>query len=153
MNKTEVRKYISEQNKLHPADEMATSSQQICDKILKHKAIESTNTVVLFWSMKSEVDTHELTAELVKKKNVILLTQSADTPPVTPPKDAVIIVPCMAYDKMGYRLGGGKGYYDRYLSELADNYKIGICFPWQIVEKLPVESHDMRVDEVLTADM
>ena len=153
MNKTEVRKYISEQNKLHPADEMATLSQQICDKILKHKAIESVNTVVLFWSMKSEVDTHELTAELVKKKNVILLTQSADTPPVTPPKDGVIIVPCMAYDKMGYRLGRGKGYYDRYLSELADNYKIGICFPWQIVEKLPVESHDMRVDEVLTADM
>ena len=153
MSKTEVRKYISEQNKLHPADEMATLSQQICDKILKHKAIESVNTVVLFWSMKSEVDTHELTAELVKKKNVILLTQSADTPPVTPPKDAVIIVPCMAYDKMGYRLGRGKGYYDRYLSELADNYKIGICFPWQIVEKLPVESHDMRVDEVLTADM
>ena len=153
MNKTEVRKYISEQNKLHPADEMATLSQQICDKILKHKAIESANTVVLFWSMKSEVDTHELTAGLVKKKNVILITQSADTPPVTPPKDAVIIVPCMAYDKMGYRLGRGKGYYDRYLSELADNYKIGICFPWQIVEKLPVESHDMRVDEVLTADM
>lgn len=153
MNKTEVRKYISEQNKLHSADEMATLSQQICDKILKHKAIESANTVVLFWSMKSEVDTHELTAELVKKKNVILLTQSADTPPVTPPKGAVIIVPCMAYDKMGYRLGRGKGYYDRYLSELAGNYKIGICFPWQIVEKLPVESHDMRVDEVLTADM
>ena len=153
MNKTEVRKYISEQNKLHSADEKATLSQQICDKILKHKAIESANTVVLFWSMKSEVDTHELTAELVKKKNVILITQSADTPPVTPPKDAVIIVPCMAYDKMGYRLGRGKGYYDRYLSELADNYKIGICFPWQIVEKLPVESHDMRVDEVLTADM
>ncbi len=153
MNKTEVRKYISEQNKLHSADEMATLSQQICDKILKHRAIESANTVVLFWSMKSEVDTHELTAELVKKKNVILITQSADTPPVTPPKDAVIIVPCIAYDKMGYRLGRGKGYYDRYLSELADNYKIGICFPWQIVEKLPVESHDMRVDEVLTADM
>lgn len=153
MNKTEVRKYISEQNKLHSADEMATLSQQICDKILKHRAIESANTVVLFWSMKSEVDTHELTAELVKKKNVILLTQSADTPPVTPPKDAVIIVPCMAYDKMGYRLGRGKGYYDRYLSELAGNYKIGICFPWQIVENLPVESHDMRVDEVLTADM
>ena len=59
----------------------------------------------------------------------------------------------MAYDKMGYRLGRGKGYYDRYLKNLADNYKIGICFPWQIVEKLPVESHDMRVDEVLTADM
>ena len=153
MNKTEVRKYISEQNKLHSADEMATLSQQICDKILKHRAIEIANTVVLFWSMKSEVDTHELTAELVKKKNVILITQSADTPPVTSPKDAVIIIPCMAYDKMGYRLGRGKGYYDRYLSELADNYKIGICFPWQIVEKLPVESHDMRVDEVLTADM
>jgi 5-formyltetrahydrofolate cyclo-ligase len=59
----------------------------------------------------------------------------------------------MAYDAMGHRLGRGKGYYDRFLLDLKDNYRIGICFPWQMVENLPVESHDMRVNEVLTAEM
>jgi 5-formyltetrahydrofolate cyclo-ligase len=153
MNKTEVRKYICEQNKLHAAGELATLSRKIGEKILTHKAVESANTIVLFWSMKSEVDTHELVAELVRNKNVILITQSADTPPVQPPRDAVIIVPGMAYDAMGHRLGRGKGYYDRFLSDLKDNYRIGICFPWQMVENLPVESHDMQVNEVLTAEM
>ena len=149
MNKTEARNYISEQNKLHSAEEKRILSRQICEKILSHTAIKATNTIVLFWSLKSEVDTHELAVELVKEKNVILITQSADTPPVMPPHDAVIIVPAMAYDKQGLRLGRGKGYYDRYLSKLQENYKIGICFPWQMVEKLPVDSHDIGVNEVI----
>lgn len=149
MNKEELRNYISEQNKLHSADEKRILSRQVCEKILSHKAVEAANTIVLFWSMKNEIDTHELAAELVRKKNVILITQSADTPPVMPPRDAVIIVPAMAYDKQGFRLGRGKGYYDRFLSNLQENYKIGICFPWQMVEKLPVDTHDMGVNEVI----
>ena len=149
MDKTDLRKYIFEQNRLHSVDEKATLSHKICDKIMAHEAVESANTIVLFWSLKSEVDTHEMVAELVKEKNVILLTQSADTPPVTPPKDAVIIVPGVAFDNRGYRLGRGKGYYDRYLGCLAENYKIGICFPWQMVEKVPTDSHDVCVNEVI----
>lgn len=149
MNKNEVRKYVSEQNKLHSEEEMGILSQQICEKILKHNAVMEANTIVLFWSMKDEVDTHELVAKLVRKKNVIIITQSADIPPVMPPNDAVIIVPCLAYDSKGSRLGKGKGYYDRYLSQLEENYKIGICFPWQMVENIPTDSHDIGVNEVI----
>jgi len=149
MEKKELRKLILEKNRQHNVTDKEMASEEVLKKLVLHKRIQDANTVVLFWSMKDEIDTHKIVAELVRKKNIILITQSADIKPVTPPDDAVIIVPAMAYDKEGHRLGKGKGYYDRYLSLLEKNYKIGICFPWQITENIPLDSHDMCVDEVI----
>lgn len=149
MEKKELRKLIIKQNQKHTEEDMKMASEEVLKKLVMHKEIQNANTVVLFWSMKGEIDTHKIVAELISKKNIILITQSADTAPVMPPADAVIIVPGMAFDKEGHRLGRGKGYYDKYLSLLDKNYKIGICFPWQITENIPLDSHDMCVDEVI----
>ncbi len=134
---------------MHTEEDMKMASEEVLKKLVVHKRIQNANTVVLFWSMKGEIDTHKIVAELIRKKNIILITQSADTAPVIPPVEAVIIVPGIAFDKEGHRLGRGKGYYDKYLSLLDKNYKIGICFPWQITENIPLDSHDMCVDEVI----
>jgi 5-formyltetrahydrofolate cyclo-ligase len=48
-----------------------------------------------------------------------------------------------------HRLGYGKGYYDRYLAQ-SPAYRIGICFDFQIVERLPVHDDDERMDEIVT---
>ncbi|MBR2184790.1 MAG: 5-formyltetrahydrofolate cyclo-ligase [Prevotella sp.] len=149
MNKEELRKYIFEQTKGHSTQELEDASRTICEKLMEHEKIKKAETIVLFWSMKNEVKTHDLIPRLVRDKNVIIITQSADTKPVVPPSDAVIIVPGIAFDNRGYRLGRGKGYYDRYLSKLEENYKIGICFPWQMIEKVPTDSHDVCVNEVI----
>lgn len=62
----------------------------------------------------------------------------------------VILVPGMLFDKEGRRLGRGKGYYDRLLSAMKGKaHTIGVCYKSQIVEALPVEPHDMRVDKIL----
>lgn len=58
------------------------------------------------------------------------------------------IIPGVAFDKDGNRLGRGKGYYDRLLPILHCP-TIGICYPFQIVGSIPHEPHDMKVDEVL----
>lgn len=60
------------------------------------------------------------------------------------------VVPGMAFDREGGRLGRGKGYFDRFLQEAGRAYKIGLAFKFQLVEKVPCEAHDVRVDEVLT---
>ena len=60
----------------------------------------------------------------------------------------VVLVPGMAFDAAGHRLGRGKGYYDRFLAASSHLYKIGICFPFQRVAEVPTEEHDMCVDEV-----
>ena len=63
-------------------------------------------------------------------------------------KIEVVIVPGMAFDAAGRRLGRGRGYYDRFLSTIPQVHKIGVCFPFQRVAEVPTEDHDERVDEV-----
>lgn len=59
------------------------------------------------------------------------------------------VIPGMAFDDSGHRLGRGKGYYDRFLVNLPHCYKIGMCFDFQRVEHVPCESTDIAVDEVI----
>jgi 5-formyltetrahydrofolate cyclo-ligase len=59
------------------------------------------------------------------------------------------IIPGMAFDAMGHRLGRGKGYYDRLLPQLTAAYKIGVCYPFQFVSDVPSEEHDVRMNEVI----
>jgi 5-formyltetrahydrofolate cyclo-ligase len=60
-----------------------------------------------------------------------------------------VIVPGVAFDKKGNRLGRGKGYYDRLLPQLKAT-KIGICFPFQLVEEVPTEPFDIKMDKIIT---
>lgn len=62
----------------------------------------------------------------------------------------VVVVPGMAFDKKGNRLGRGKGYYDRFLSQLPPYiYKIGVCFDFQKFDNIPAEETDVRMDCVV----
>ena len=62
-----------------------------------------------------------------------------------------ILIPGMAFDAACHRLGRGRGYYDRFLAACPNVHKIGVCFPFQRVKEVPVESHDILMDEVITA--
>jgi 5-formyltetrahydrofolate cyclo-ligase len=69
-----------------------------------------------------------------------------------PRKPAIMLVPGLAFSRDGKRLGRGKGYYDRYLSRFSetDVICVGVCFECQLLETVPVEAHDRRVEWVLT---
>ncbi|MBO4892181.1 MAG: 5-formyltetrahydrofolate cyclo-ligase [Prevotella sp.] len=60
----------------------------------------------------------------------------------------VILVPGVAFDAEGHRLGRGKGYYDRFLSSLGSEL-IGVCFDFQKVPEVPFGQYDIPVDEVI----
>ena len=66
----------------------------------------------------------------------------------------VIIVPLLAFDKDKFRLGYGKGYYDRYLSKYLKKYKdimtVGVAFSFQKHNKLPINKNDVKLDYILT---
>lgn len=64
------------------------------------------------------------------------------------PQDC-IIVPLLAFDAAGYRLGYGRGFYDRFLAQ-TPGYTIGIAFSFQQVASLPVEEHDLPLDITIT---
>ena len=64
----------------------------------------------------------------------------------------VALVPGLAFDKENFRLGRGKGFYDRFLASAGDSlYKIGIGYSFQLVEKVPREPHDKALDLVITS--
>jgi 5,10-methenyltetrahydrofolate synthetase len=66
-----------------------------------------------------------------------------------PPPD-LILVPGLAFTSSGHRLGRGGGFYDRWLAAHPETKTLGICFSCQMVDSLPIESHDIRVDAVFT---
>lgn len=62
------------------------------------------------------------------------------------------LCPGLAFDGRGGRLGRGRGYYDRLLTEARPGtLKVGVCFDWQIVEDTYQEAHDVRMDMVISA--
>lgn len=141
-------------------------------------------TIMAYWPLADEVDIRPLVERLAAEGHTVVLpkvtgdetmelhhyTSAADLvegayhimEPVGRPfadYDAidVALVPGMAFDAAGHRLGRGKGYYDRFLaghlapqtSPLAPRI-IGICFPFQRVAHVPAEEHDVVVDEVVS---
>ncbi|PTM41376.1 5-formyltetrahydrofolate cyclo-ligase [Bosea sp. 124] len=63
---------------------------------------------------------------------------------------AILIVPLAAFDRRGYRIGYGKGYYDAKLTELGDVISIGIAYAAQEIDAVPDEAHDRRLDWIVT---
>lgn len=133
--------------------------------------------MLLYHSLPDEVDTHDFIRKWSGLKRILLpvvrgndlelkpytgddrLTEGAfhiNEPTGTVFTDYAAIdlavIPGVAFDHWGNRLGRGKGYYDRLLPRIPTAYKLGLCFPFQVVEQIHAEAHDIPMDEVLTAN-
>lgn len=66
--------------------------------------------------------------------------------------DAIMLLPGLAFDLSGNRIGYGAGYYDRYLHTHgeASYYKIALAYDFQVMEQLPADQHDIRADLIIT---
>ena len=64
---------------------------------------------------------------------------------------SMVLVPGLVFDKENFRLGRGKGFYDRFLASAGDSvYRVGIGYSFQLVERVPKEDHDLQLDAVVT---
>jgi 5-formyltetrahydrofolate cyclo-ligase len=70
--------------------------------------------------------------------------------PVSPEELEIVVVPGVAFDYEGTRIGYGGGFYDRFLKEVKDATIIGLAYECQILPKLPRKDHDVRVDKIIT---
>lgn len=71
--------------------------------------------------------------------------------PVDPMDLDVVLIPGLAFDRNCNRLGHGKGYYDRFLTKISSNaLKIGLAYSFQILEQVPKDSFDIKLDIVIT---
>lgn len=62
----------------------------------------------------------------------------------------IVVVPLVAFDKKGTRIGYGGGYYDRFLNDIGKCKKIGIAFSLQEIEQIEKEHHDVKLDMIIT---
>ncbi len=73
-----------------------------------------------------------------------------DAVALSPDENTIILIPALAIDQMGYRLGYGGGYYDRYLFTYPMSIKVGIIFEDFLVDELPRDQWDMALDFIIT---
>lgn len=174
MNKKELReRFLTIRNRLNDVEKR---EMNMLSCLLEDERIRKSKTISVFVSFGSEINTIPLISALLKSNKRVVVPfltskdemvmkeiKSLDDVRITNkygikepssvanevPKDEidVMIVPGLAFDKNNYRLGYGKGYYDRYLKNTS-LYTIGIGFIEQCIEKLPIDENDISLKEV-----
>lgn len=96
----------------------------------------------------------EYTGPECLRKGAFGIPEPHGTPEIAPREIDLMLVPGVAFDRSGRRLGRGGGFYDRYLSqpEAAHIYKVGLCPPHALVDEVPTEPHDVRMDEIIVGE-
>lgn len=68
-------------------------------------------------------------------------------------EDTLVILPGVAFDTRGYRIGYGKGYYDKYFSKKRAFTLMALAYSNQIIDELPNDPHDIRMDKIVTEEI
>ncbi|KAA6338964.1 5-formyltetrahydrofolate cyclo-ligase [termite gut metagenome] len=172
--KQKLRKLIAQEKLRQGTSMLHVFSDRILYRLETHTIFERADTVLLFHSLKDEPDTHAFIEKWSKTKRILLPVvcgEELELRMYSNQKDLIIgtygskepsgevftdyasidlaVVPGVAFDYSGHRLGRGKGYYDKLLPHIPA-YKIGICFPHQFVEKVPADEFDGVMDEVIS---
>lgn len=71
--------------------------------------------------------------------------------PVADDKTALVLMPGLAFDREGRRIGYGGGFYDRFLADEPEHPTVALCYEFQMVDRVPTEEFDMRVDRIFWA--
>lgn len=93
--------------------------------------------------------------DLVKEDRYGILEPSIEKPAIDPNELDLIVVPGVAFDRNGGRMGYGAGYYDRYFKKINnDNIKritkLALSYDFQVLEEVPMDENDVRIDFILT---
>lgn len=156
--------------------EIEILSQQVCQRLEELQPVQQAEVIMGFSSIKNEVNLSPLLQKLQKQGRTILLPrvegdnlQAVELrvgedlghgsfgileprgEPVSVDKIDVVIVPGLVFDANGYRLGYGKGYYDRFLPRLNKQcFKCGICYEFQVVDNVYPHPGDVPVHWIVT---
>ncbi len=178
MPKTGLRRKMLESRKSLSADEYRGKSLIIQQRLISSEEYSRAQALVLYSSIHNEVETQKVIEfSLSSGKKVILpvvsdgkllfreLTGMSDlckgkfgilepraTNMVFDPELAdLIVLPGIAFDLKGHRVGYGKGYYDKSLHRLEGQGKlVALCYDFQLVDEIAGEPHDVRVDMIIT---
>jgi len=173
MKKDDIRRNIKARKCLLSAAEQLSAAEKVFDALEKTAAFMMADNILLYHSLPDELSTarfiekwHERKHFFLPRVNGVNLEilpydrsrlhigafniEEPDGDDVVPVEHIeMIIVPGVAFDRNGNRVGRGKGFYDRLLAETRA-LKIGVGYDFQLVDEIDAEPHDVRVDIVIT---
>ncbi len=174
MDKFELRKIYLQQRRSIAPTEWKAKSAEICEHLKSCDRFRSAKTVLSYCSFRQEPDLQELFTlpkvwglpRCVKESLIWHLwipdklrsgkfgiqEPNPESPLINPEQVDLILVPCVMCDRRGYRLGYGRGFYDRLLSrpEWQGKCTIGIVFDFAVVDELPIEVWDQPLSTICT---
>ena len=177
MNKQELRKAIRTRKRAMTEEEIERRSQALCRKFLESSAYRDCRTLYGYLPYNQEVRTLPILAQaLADGKQVavpkvygddmkfIVLTDLTQVSrgyagipepiadePVAEDETALVLMPGLAFDPQGHRIGYGGGFYDKFLSREPNHPTLALCYEFQMVEHLETEEFDIPVDTVIWA--
>jgi 5-formyltetrahydrofolate cyclo-ligase len=175
--KQALRRTYRDLERNRPAAEVEAASRAIAEHLVTLDIWRNARTVGAFLSLPAEIQTAALLdAAWADGKTVCVpftlpednyyglsrlapaaplaarrwnVREPVDPEPIDPATLDLILVPALAYDRQGNRLGHGGGHYDRLLAQVR-GFRLGLAFHQQLAESLPVEPHDQPVHAILT---
>lgn len=180
MEKKELRKKYKEVRGAIPRRERILKSGIICQNLLSSQEYKGCSKVFVYASAGTEADTTEIITRAIEQGKLVAVPKMTDKPhqmifqeitslyeltesrygiaePVydpsrqaVPDKSTLIVLPLLAFDHRGNRLGYGGGYYDAYLSSHTYMAAVGIAYREQECQSIPTEPNDVRADKIIT---
>lgn len=177
--KNEIRNTYKEKRKSISLEERKIMDSAICKKFLSLSSYRFTDTVLLYSPLKYEINTLEIAVDALSKGKKVAYPRciednrmvyhyisslddlspgmygikepKANLPTFAPSaaERVICVLPAIVYDKEGYRLGYGKGYYDRFLSGFKGT-KAGLIYSDYILNGIPHGKFDLQSDFVIT---
>ncbi len=178
MPKRKLRQVMLDMRRNLTAEERCVSGHVIQQAFVVLPAFAKAHVIALYSSIGGEVETVEVLEAALKEGKIVLfpvvcgdhlrfirvsdpskmargafgISEPCITGEAYAPDAAdLVVVPGVAFDRTGKRIGFGKGYYDRSLHHLEGNGKlVGFCYDFQLVDEIIAEPHDVAVDVIIT---
>ncbi len=179
MNKKEMRAVIRAQKRAMTESQIVSASRRLGEQFRAHPMYQAARTIYGYLPYNQEVRTVEILEQAIRDGKQVAVPKVygddmkflyiddfhtqvgpgyAGIPeprfdgPVAQDKTALVLMPGLAFDAQGHRIGYGGGFYDRFLAAEPDHPTLALCYGFQMVDHLETEEFDIPVDAVLWAD-
>ena len=174
--KDALRKHLLEKRDATSAELRDISSNKIYQNLKQVDSYINSQNIACYFPIGSEVDTHSIMLDVLERGKNMILPKIIDSNlefyvipnlgklekgrfDIMEPKDSCkkaekidcILVPTVGISKSGDRLGYGRGYYDKFLSS-TNAMKISLTYSKQIIKSIPIDTHDIKIDLIITED-
>ena len=177
MDKKALRADIGAKKKAMTAEQIEKTSLALAEQFCRHPAYRKAKSIYGYLSYNQEVRTMPILEQAQKDgKRVAVpkiigdemvflwlddlskvelgycnIPEPIENEPVAHDETALVLMPGLAFDREGHRIGYGGGFYDKFLAQEPNHPTVALCYDFQVVENLPTEEFDIPVDRVLWA--